>query len=90
MWTCPGWMFVPRKPHPTGNEYHSICCGVSGIMYFCVLLALVKLASFGVYLSAVVKMRRYWPTYIDGSNIDAHFDFKEVGQTGLPGTLEGT
>ena len=23
-WTCPGWMFVPCKPHPLGNEYHSI------------------------------------------------------------------
>ena len=32
-WTCPGWMFVPRKPHPYGNEYHSICCGLSGIMF---------------------------------------------------------
>jgi hypothetical protein len=32
-WTCPGWMFVPRKPHPMGNEYHSLCCGLSGIMY---------------------------------------------------------
>ena len=31
-WTCPGWMFVPRKPHPMGNEYHSMCCGLSGIM----------------------------------------------------------
>ena len=24
---------VPRKPHPMGNEYHSICCGLSGIMF---------------------------------------------------------
>ena len=24
--TCPGWMFVPRKPHPFGNEYHSKGC----------------------------------------------------------------
>ena len=24
---CPGWMVVPRKPHPFGNEYHSICDG---------------------------------------------------------------
>ena len=32
-WTCPGWMFVPRKPHPFGNEYHTICCGVTGIMF---------------------------------------------------------
>lgn len=33
MWTCPGWVFCPRKPHPIGNEYHSICCCTSGIMY---------------------------------------------------------
>ena len=32
-YTCPGWVFCPRKPHPYGNEYHSICCGLSGIMY---------------------------------------------------------
>ena len=32
-YTCPGFMFVPRKPWPFGNEYHSICCGVSGIMF---------------------------------------------------------
>ena len=32
-YTCPGWMFVPRKPHPFGNEYHSICCALSGIMF---------------------------------------------------------
>eukprot|EP00957_Ditylum_brightwellii_P020742 1563810-Ditylum_brightwellii.AAC.1 len=32
-WTCPGWMFVPRKPHPMGNEYHTIACGKSGILY---------------------------------------------------------
>ena len=144
IWTCPGWMFVPMKPHPMGNEFHSICRRVSGIMYatielvqegkdrppqipaenfsehgktaglvllrltesihhsgrvvimdsgFCVLLALVKLASLGVYSSAVlVKKRRYcWPKYINGSNIDAHFDFKDVGRTdSLPGSLEGT
>ena len=26
-WTnkyCPGYMFVPHKPHPFGNEYHTI------------------------------------------------------------------
>lgn len=32
-WTCPGWMFVPRKPHPFGNEYHSVCCGQISIMW---------------------------------------------------------
>ena len=32
-YTCPGWMVVPRKPHPFGNEYHTLCCGKTGIMY---------------------------------------------------------
>eukprot|EP00980_Cylindrotheca_fusiformis_P024084 scaffold11524_cov91-Cylindrotheca_fusiformis.AAC.3 len=32
-YTCPGFMFVPRKPWPFGNEYHTVCCGVSGIMW---------------------------------------------------------
>jgi hypothetical protein len=32
-WTCPRWMFVPRKPHPFGNQYHSICCAETMIMY---------------------------------------------------------
>ena len=31
-WTCPGWMYVPRKPHPTGNKFHTICCGLTNIM----------------------------------------------------------
>ena len=31
--TCPGWVFCPRKPYPFGNEYHSACCGKSGIMF---------------------------------------------------------
>jgi hypothetical protein len=31
--TCPGFMFVPRKPWPFGNEFHTIACGVSGILY---------------------------------------------------------
>jgi hypothetical protein len=41
------------------------------------------------YLLAVIKKCHYWPKYINSSNIDAHFDFKEIGQTdSLPGTLE--
>ena len=32
-YTCPGWIFCPCKPHPFGNEYHTIACGFSGIMY---------------------------------------------------------
>ena len=26
---CPGFMCVPHKPHPFGNEYHSIADGVT-------------------------------------------------------------
>ena len=58
---------------------------------FCVLKGLVQLASVGVYASAVIKKRRYWPKYIDGAAIDSHFDLKEIGTTdSLPGTLDGT
>ena len=32
-WTCPGWMYIPSKPHSQGNENHSIACEKSGIMY---------------------------------------------------------
>ena len=32
-YSCPGYVVVPQKPWPYGNEYHSIACGVSGVMY---------------------------------------------------------
>ena len=32
-YTCPGWMFVPRKPWPFGNEYHMVCCCLSGVLW---------------------------------------------------------
>ena len=128
-YTCPGWMFVPRKPHPFGNEYHSVCCSMSGIMWgmelvegkdapcagehpkpkhnnlgntvglllrilepifgrgsivvldsgFCVLKGIVELKKRGVYVSALIKKRRYWPKYIKGDDIKSHFDGKDVG-----------
>ena len=128
-YTCPGWMFVPRKPHPFGNEYHSVCCSMSGIMWgieivegkdapraaahpkpkhnnhgntvglllrilqpiftkgyvvvldsgFCVLKGIVELKKRGVYASALIKKRRYWPKYIKGDDIKSHFDAKDVG-----------
>ena len=30
---CPGWIMVPRKPHLFGNEYHTIVCGLSRILF---------------------------------------------------------
>ena len=127
--TCPGFMFVPRKPWPFGNEYHTVCCCTSGIMWgidlvegkdrpralgqqqfddmgstvglllrmltpifhkgyvvildsgFCVLKGIIELRKKGVFASALIKKRRYWPKFIRGDNIKAHFDNKEVGET---------
>jgi hypothetical protein len=56
----------------------------------CVLKGLVKLASVGVYASAVINERRYWPKFIDGAAIDSHLNLEETGTTdSLPGTLDG-
>ena len=127
--TCPGFMFVPRKPWPFGNEYHTICCCTSGIMWgidllegkdhpralgqqefvnmgstvglllqmlapifhkgyvvildsgFCVLKAIIELRKKGIFSSALIKKRQYWPKFIHGNDIKAHFDDKEVGAT---------
>ena len=32
-YSCPGWMFVPQKLWPFGNEYHTVCCSLSGILW---------------------------------------------------------
>ncbi len=32
MFTCPGWVFCPRKPHPFGNKYHTVCCTKSVVL----------------------------------------------------------
>ena len=31
---CPGFMVVPHKPHPLGNEWHTIACGISSILFW--------------------------------------------------------
>ena len=131
MWTnkfsCPGFMFGPRKPWPFGNEYRTVCCCLSGIMWgidlvegkdhppqlgqleyeelgstvglllrmlfpifhlgfvvildsgFCVLKGIVELRKKGVFASALIKKRRYWPKYICGDEVKQHFNDKEVG-----------
>jgi hypothetical protein len=136
-WTCPGWVFCPRKPHPFGNEWHTICCGESGILHaielvegkdhpreipdpptdkhgktvglllrlckhmyctgkvvildsgFCVLQGIIELKKVGVFASALIKKRRYWPKYIPGDVIDQKLKEVEVGTTtSLKGTLD--
>ena len=116
----PGFIFCPRKPHPKCNEYHTICCGESGIMDgwdivevrdhpipmgraefetspniktvglmlrlprapwstgkavimdsgFCVLKGLLETRKRGVYGSALIKKRRYWPRGFYGDTIN--------------------
>jgi hypothetical protein len=128
-WTCPGWVFCPRKPHPFGNEYHSICCALSGIMFgielvegkdhpneipryesdrfgntvgllirltkplwatasvvildsgFCILKGIIELKKLGVYASALIKKRRYWPRDVPGDAMDNRLRNKGLGST---------
>ena len=135
--TCPGFMVVPRKPWPFGNEYHSICCSDSGILHalelvegkdtpsrlpskqhedlgktaslflrltssihgtgnvavmdsvFCFLKAIVELKKNGVFSSALIKKRRYWPKHVKGDEVKDHFGGKEPGYfDALRGTLD--
>ena len=129
---------MPRKPHPFGNEYHTVECGLTNILYqmeivegkdqpaeykdsqqekelgktgammmrilkpivgtakvvildsgFCVLSALVALRKAGVYASAVIKKRRFWPKLIPGKAIDEKMAGAEVGETAsLHGELD--
>ena len=29
-----GWMYVARKPHPEGNEYHTIACSIAKVIFW--------------------------------------------------------
>ena len=33
IWTCQGWVFCPWNHHPFGNEWHTACCVLSGILF---------------------------------------------------------
>ena len=57
---------------------------------FCVLKAIIELKNKGVYASAVVKKRRYWPKYVKGGDVKKYFEDKPVGTSdALGGTLDG-
>ena len=136
--TCPGFMFALRKPWSFGNEYHTVCCGNTGIMFameivegkdaprsrqyqefddlggktvglllrlsksiwgsariiildsgFCVLKGIIELRKKGLYASVLIKKRRFWPKYIRGEEIKAHFESLECGfADAKPGKLD--
>ena len=55
----------------------------------CVLKGIIELHKKGVYMSALIKKRCYWPKFIRGDEIRVHFDEKEVGVADLwPGQLD--
>ena len=57
---------------------------------FCVLQAIIELKKMGVYASALVKKRRYWPKHVKGDDIAEYFEEKEFGSSErLPGVLDG-
>ena len=43
---------------------------------FCVLKGIIKLRKKGVLASALIKKEHYWPKYIKGDDIKAHFENK--------------
>ena len=45
----------------------------------CVLNRIVELHKEGIFASALIKKRRYWPKYIHGDKVKEHFNDKEVG-----------
>ena len=57
---------------------------------FCVLDAIIQLRKKGVFSSALIKKRRYWPKYIDGEAVKAHFADQDPGHfDALQGKLDG-
>ena len=56
---------------------------------FCVLQAIVELRKKGLFAAALIKKRRYWPKYIPGDSILAHFTEKGIGESdALQGMLD--
>ena len=44
---------------------------------FCVLKGIIKLRKKGLYTSATIRKHRFWPKYIQGEGIKAHFESLE-------------
>jgi hypothetical protein len=79
---CPGWMFVPRKPHLFGNEYHYICCADTMIMY---AIEIVEGADAGDAIDEHMVAKEVGgcdslPGTLDGISYDL-FVLKDLGYT---------
>ena len=76
----------PPQNRKTTEILLSLCKSMAGTgkivvldSEFCVLSALVQLKKIGDFAHAVIKKRRYWPTFIPGEAIENHFKDKEIG-----------
>ena len=59
-------------------------------MVFGVLLSVIALKKMGVFSAALIKKRRYWPRYVKGEEIKAHFEDAPVGDSKIfPGEING-
>ena len=47
--------------------------------FLLLLLALIVLKKMGVFSTALIKKIRYWPRYVKGEEIKAHFEDAPVG-----------
>ena len=57
---------------------------------FGVLQGIAELGKRGLYASALIKKRRYWPKHVNGDAIKAHFEDKNVGDVDAwKGVLDG-
>jgi hypothetical protein len=55
-----------------------------------VLKGIIELKKMGVFASALIKKRRYWPKDVDGEAISSYFDDKDVGHSDAwPGEIDG-
>ena len=53
------------------------------------LKGLIELRKRGVFASALIKKRWYWPRYVDGNVINAHMAGKPLGAVdALPGQMD--
>eukprot|EP00957_Ditylum_brightwellii_P118629 9048388-Ditylum_brightwellii.AAC.1 len=57
---------------------------------FCVLQTIISLKTHGVYASALIKKRCYWPKHINGPGIQSFSEDTAIGyHARLPGVLDG-
>ncbi|KAL7472268.1 hypothetical protein ACHAXS_012601 [Conticribra weissflogii] len=87
---CPGFMCVPQKPHPFGNEYHTICDGNQGraILWRAEMVEGKDRPkkedgkwAFPSAQALIKKHGQYWPCHVPGNKIDNYLAENELVST---------